>query len=296
MAKLRLRTGIVAVLLVFVAPMVTAGAAEPLRVVASFSVIADLVSEVGGEHVSVTSLVPAGQEPHEWEPTPRDVAALAEADLVVVNGLGLEGWLDRLVAASGYSGPVIVASRDTKPILDASGAPDPHAWHSLLEAKHYLAAIADGLIRAAPRLESDFARRREEYARLLTAMGDAAKSAVSMVPQDRRVAYATHDAFAYLERDHGILVQSPAGVGGPAQASARQLAELVGRIHETGAKAVFPEAGGESRLAHVLADEAGVRVGAELYAGTLSGPEGPAPNYVDMWLRNLFLMLFAMTP
>lgn len=296
MGRSRFRIAIITVLLISVVSVETASAREPLHVVASFSIIADLVSEVGGEHVSVISLVPAGREPHEWEPTPRDVAALREADLVVVNGLGLEGWLDRLVEASGYDGPIVVASRDTRPVLDASGGPDPHAWHSLLEAKHYVAAIADGLIQAGPRFESDFARRRDEYTRLLTAIGGAAKSAISMVPQDRRVAYATHDAYAYLERDHGILVQSPAGTGGPAQASARQLAELVGRIHETGAKAVFPEAGGESRLAHVLADEAGVRVGAELYAGTLSGPEGPAPNFVDMWLRNLFLMLFAMAP
>jgi zinc/manganese transport system substrate-binding protein len=269
---------------------------EPLRVFASFPILADLVAEIGGEHVVVTSLVPAGAEPHEWEPRPGDVAALAEADLVVINGLGLEGWLDRLVAASGYDGPVVTASRDVEPILDPSGVPDPHAWHSIPNVRLYLRAIADGLGQAAPQFEAEFARRRDDYARILTLIAETTEVGISMIPPERRVAYTTHDAFAYLERDHGITVLSPTGSGGAAQPSARHLAELVGRIHETGARAVFPEAGGDPRLAHVLADEAGVKVGEPLYAGTLSGPDGPAPKFADMWLRNVFLMLFAMTP
>jgi zinc/manganese transport system substrate-binding protein len=283
---------------VFLAALIAAAPAradEPLRVVASFSVLANLVREIGGEHVFVTTLVPAGGEPHEWEPLPRDVAALAGADLVVVNGLGLEGWLERLVEASGYEGRVLTASREVSPILDNAGAPDPHAWHSIPQVKRYLDVIAEGLADAAPQYRGDFAKRRDDYARLLTRLGKAANGIIAMVPPERRVAYAVHDAFAYLERDHGIKVLSPAGVAGTAQPSAKHLAELVGRIHETGAKAVFPEAGGDARLAHVLADEAGVAVGAALYAGTLSKPDGPAPGYVDMWLRNVFLMLQAMT-
>lgn len=269
---------------------------ESLRVVASFSILADLVREVGGDHVAVSSLVPVGREPHEWEPLPRDIAALSEADLVVVNGLGLEGWLDRLIAASGYRGPVLVASREVTPIVSASGAPDPHAWHSLRQATLYTSAIADELSRIAPHHAADFAKRRDGFARTLTIVGRAVDIAVSMVPVERRVAFTTHNAFAYLERDHGITVLSPLGPDSAAEGSAKGLAELVGRIHETQAKAVFPEAGGEERLAHILADEAGIAVGERLYAGTLSGPEGPAPNYIEMWSHNVFLMLYAMTP
>lgn len=274
----------------------SARAEEPLRVVASFSVLADLVREVGGDRVTVSSLIPIGGEPHDWEPLPRDIAALSRADLVVVNGLGLEGWLDRLIAASGYKGEVLVASSGVSPILTASGDPDPHAWHSLGQVQLYLAAIEDGLSRAAPRHAAEFAKRREGFARTLSMVGRAVDLAISMVPPDRRVAFTTHDAFAYLERDHGITVLSPAGPDSAAQGSAKRLAELVGRIHESRAKAVFPEAGGETRLAHVLADEAGVEVGGELYAGTLSGPGGPAASYIEMWSHNVFLMLYAMTP
>ena len=285
-----------AAILLAIVPGSPARAEEPLRVVASFSILADLVREVGGDHVAVTSMVPVGGEPHDWEPQPRDVAALGKADLVVVNGLGLEGWLDRMVAASGYKGPVLVASSGVTPILSTSGAADPHAWQSLAEVKLYIDAIADGLSRAAPDHAADFARQRDRYLRMLSVVGRAVDLAIAMVPPERRVAYTTHSAFAYLERDHGIRVLSPAGPENAAEGSAKRLAELVGRIHDTGAKAVFPEAGGNVRLAHVLADEAGVEVGDALYAGTLSGPDGPASNFIDMWAHNVFLMLYAMTP
>lgn len=271
-------------------------AEEPLRVVASFSVLADLVREIGGDHVEVSSLVPVGSEPHDWEPLPRVIAVLSGADLVVVNGLGLEGWLDRLVAASGYKGAILTASRGITPILSDSGAPDPHAWHSLGQVKLYAAAIADELSRVDPQHARDFAKRRDDFVRTLAIVGRAVDMAVSMVSPERRVVFTTHDAFAYLERDHGITVLSPVGPDSTAEGSARGLAALVGQIHETRAKAVFPEAGAEDRLAHVLADEAGIGVGEPLYAGTLSGPDGPAPNFIEMWTHNVFLMLYAMTP
>lgn len=271
-----------------------AGADEPLRVVASFPVLADLVRQIGGEHVAVTSLVPPGGEPHHWEPRPRDVVVLAGADLVVVNGLGLEGWLDRLVGAAGYQGPVAVASRDVAPILDRAGNPDPHAWHSITQVRLYLQPIADGLIEAAPQHEAAFIERRDGYARRLSRIGEAADRAIAAVPPDRRVAFTTHDAFAYLERDHGIAILSPAGPDSAAQPSARRLAELVARVRAAGVEAVFPEAGGDARLAHVLAAEAGVAVGGVLYAGALSGPDGPAATVADMWRHNVYLMLDAM--
>lgn len=273
-----------------------ARAEELVHVAASFSVLADLVREIGGGLVQVSSLVPVGVEPHDWEPLPRDIAILGKADLVVVNGLGLEGWLDRLIAASGYEGPVLVASRQITPILSKSGEPDPHAWHSLEQVKLYVAAISEELSRVDPQHGGEYAVRRDDFLRTLTIVSRAVELAVSTIPPERRLVFATHNAFAYLERDHGIAVLSPVGPDSSAQGSAKGLAMLVGRIRESRAKAVFPEAGGEGRLAHVMADEAGVVVGEPLYAGTLSGPDGPAPNFIEMWSHNVFLMLEAMTP
>jgi zinc/manganese transport system substrate-binding protein len=271
-----------------------ATAAEPLRVVASFPVLADIAARVGGDRVRVSSLVGRNAAPHGWSPKPQDVRRLAGADLVVVNGLGLEGWLDRLVAASGYQGPVLAASRDVMPLSDESGAPDPHAWHSPAEAGRYAAAIADALARLAPEDAPAFRANLAAFQGELAELTAWAGSAAAAIPAERRIVVTTHDAFAYLGRDLGIRVLSPAGLDSAAQPSARRMAELVAEIRAAGVKAVFLEAGGDGRMARTLAAEAGVAVGPPLHAGTLSGPDGPAPDYPAMWRRNVTLMLDAM--
>jgi zinc/manganese transport system substrate-binding protein len=271
-----------------------ARAEEPLRVIAGFSVLADLVSEVGGEDVAVDSLVPMGGAPHDWEPQPYDVAALADADLVVVNGLGLEGWLDRLIAASGYAGPVLVASRGVDPLLDASGAPDPHAWHSLAAAGLYARAIAGALTELRPGRADALRANLDEYLAALDKLDAWARGALAAVPPERRVVVTSHDAFAWLGRDFGIRILSPAGLDSAAQPSAKRLGELVAEIRATGVRAVFLEAGGDPRLARTLAEEAGVTVGAVLYAGTLTPACAAAANYLSMWQYNFVEMLKAM--
>ena len=272
-----------------------ARAAEPLRVVASFSVLADLVGEVGGEHVAVDSLVPMGGAPHDWEPQPYDIAALAGADLVVVNGLGLEGWLDRLIAASGYAGPILVASRGVEPLLDGTGTPDPHAWHSPAAAGLYARAIAGALTELRPGRADALRARLDSFLAELDALEAWARGALAEIPPERRVVVTSHDAFAWLGRDFGIRILSPAGLNSAAQPSARRLAELVAEIRATGVRAVFLEAGGDPRLARTLAEEAGVKVGAALYAGTLTPACDAAANYLSMWRYNFVEMLKAMS-
>ncbi|MCK5275477.1 MAG: zinc ABC transporter substrate-binding protein [Alphaproteobacteria bacterium] len=271
-----------------------ARAGEPLRVVASFSVLADLVGEVGGEHVAVDSLVPMGGAPHDWEPRPYDVAALAEADLVVVNGLGLEGWLDRLIAASGHAGPVLMASRGVEPLLDASGAPDPHAWHSLAATRLYARAIAGALTELRPARADAFRANLDAFLAELDKLDAWARGALAAIPPERRVVVTSHDAFAWLGRDFGIRILSPTGLDSTAQPSAKRLGELVAEIRATGVRAVFLEAGGDPRLARTLAEEAGVAVGAALYAGTLTPACDAAANYLSMWRYNFVEMLKAM--
>jgi zinc/manganese transport system substrate-binding protein len=280
--------------LLLVAVALPARAAERLLVVASFPVLADIVARVGGDRVEVSSLVGPGTQPHAWSPKPQDVRRLAGADLVVVNGLGLEGWLDRLVAASGYEGPVLVASRDATLLHDGSGAPDPHAWHSPVEAGRYAAAIAGALAQRAPEDDAAFRANLTAFQEDLAALAAWAEGEIAAIPAARRVVVTTHDAFAYLGRDLGLRVLSPAGLDSAAQPSARRMAELVAGIRAAGVRAVFLEAGGGGRMARTLAGEAGVEVGAPLYAGTLSGPDGPAPDYAAMWRYNVTLMLDAM--
>lgn len=269
-------------------------AGEPLRVVASFSVLADIAMRVGGDELAVSSLVGPGAEAHGWSPTPREVRRLAAADLVIVNGLGLEGWLDRAIGASGYAGPVVVASRAVIPIREAAGAPDPHAWHGLANVRLYAREIAAALVAARPDHESLFLKNLAAFETELSGLEDWARTGIAAVPADRRIVVTTHDAFAYLGREFGIEFLSPAGLDSAAQPSARRMAELVSVIRASGVRSVFIEAGGDPRLARTLADEAGIAVGGVLYAGTLSLPDGPAARYTAMWRHNFSLMLAAM--
>lgn len=280
--------------LLLIAVALQARAEEPLKVVASFPIVADLTRQVGGDHVAVTSLIPPETDPHAWNPAPRDVRHLAEADLVVVNGLGLEGWLDRAVAASGYTGPVVVASRDVKPILDSSGAPDPHAWHSLANAKLYAQVIAEALAKAAPQHADAFRQNLAVFGDKLSVLQTMMGNLLPLVRPENRVVVATHDAFAYLARDYGFRILAPQGPDSASQPSAWRIAGLVGEIHAAAVTAVFIESGTDRRLALMIAEEAGVGLGGELYPGTLSRPGGPAGDYLSMWEHNVFLMLHAM--
>lgn len=272
-----------------------AHAEEPLRVIVSFSVLKDLVKQVGGKDVEVTSLVPMGGEPHNWEPRPYDVAELAGADLVVVNGLGLEGWLDRLIAASGHAGPVLVASRGVEPLLNEAGTPDPHAWHSPAAIGLYARAIGGALTELRPDSADAFDANLDEFLTALDKLDAWARGALAAIPPERRVIVTSHDAFAWLGRDYGIQILSPAGLDSAAQPSAKRLGELVAEIRATGVRAVFLEAGGDPRLASVLAEEAGVAVGAALFAGTLTPECDAAASYLSMWRYNFIEMLRAMS-
>ena len=273
-----------------------ARAEEPLRVVASFSVLEDLVAQIGGQHVVVESLIPMGGEPHNWEPRPYDVAALADADLVVVNGLGLEGWLDRLISASGHAGPVLVASQGVEPLIGASGAPDPHAWHSPAAVGLYARAIAGALIELRPGRADAFRANLDEYLAALDKLDAWARGALAGIPPERRVVVTSHDAFAWLGRDYGIRMLSPAGLDSAAQPSARRMGDLVAEIRVAGVRTVFIEAGSDPRLAATLAEEAGVTVGPALYAGTLTPPCDAAAEYLSMWRYNFVELLKAMSP
>jgi len=291
MGRLRIPS-FVLLLLVSVAP--AAQADDRLEIVASFPVVADIARQVGGDFVHVTSLIPPESDPHAWQPRPHDMRHLARADLVVVNGLGLEGWLGRAVGASGYHGPVVVASRDVTPILTARGVPDPHAWHSLANAESYARVIAAALAEAAPRHAEAFHRNLSAFAGKLSVLQELMDNLLPLIPPESRVVVATHDAFAYLARDYGFRVLALYGSDSAAEPSARHLAGIVGEIHAASVKAMFVENGVDQRLALMISDEADIGLGGELYPGTLSRPGGPAADYVSMWEHNVFLMLHAM--
>ncbi len=199
--------------LIALASPASAIAAEKLKAVASFSILADLVKQVGGDHVDVTALVGPDGDAHVFQPSPLDVKAVADANIVVINGLGLEGWMARLVQSSGTKAPVIVASKGVRPLPgegDEKGKADPHAWQSIANAKIYIANIRDGLIAADPADKAAFEESAKAYLAKLDELEGEVKAAVASIPAKNRKIITTHDAFGYFGRAYGLSLHCAA--------------------------------------------------------------------------------------
>lgn len=274
---------------------VAARADEPLRVVASFSVVADIVAQVGGEDVAVTSLIPMGEDPHRWRPAAYEIGPLAKADLLVVNGLGLEGWLDGLVADAGYRGPILVASRGIQPLLTRSGAPDPHAWHSLVAVRSYASEIAVTLAGLRPGRAGPIRARLGTFLAELTQLDSWARGRLDAVPVPRRAIVTAHGGFAWLGREFGIRVLSPAGLDSFDPLPAARMNALLAEIRAAGVGAVFLDAASDPGISQALRERAGITVGPPLYADTLSPECSLASSYLSMWQNNFAVITETMS-
>lgn len=282
----------------------TGGTAPPVPVVASFTILADMVASVGGERVSVTSLVGPDGDAHVFSPGPADAKTLAGARLVVVNGLGFEGWIDRLIAASGYRGPVLVASEGIAgPQATATHAHDhghahrhgpgqaigidPHGWQSPAQARRYVANIAAGLARIDPANAAHYAERAQAYDARIEALDREARERFARVPEASRRVITGHDSFAHLGAAYGIRFFSPRGVSTGGEASARDLARLSRQVREQRIRAVFVENVTDPRLVEQLARESGAKVGGVLFSDALSAKDARAGTYLAMMRHNI---------
>lgn len=275
------------------APTAWAADPAPLKVVASFSVIADMVREVGGPWVEVHSLVPPGADAHVFSPTPVDAQRLAQADLFVVNGLGYEGWIDRLVKTTGYRGPVVVLSQGIQP-RRVGGQADPHAWHSLAHARSYADTLRAALSSARPAQASAFAARAGDFQARLARLERDATARFAALPAQRRQVITGHDAFGYLAQAYGLRFIAPRGLSSDAEPSAGAIAQLVRQIRELGGATLLAETVGDPRLLQRIARESGARVGGRLYAESLSPPGGEADTYLRMSQHNIDTLLQAL--
>ncbi len=267
--------------------------ASPLPVVATFSILADLSRQVGGDRVGVTALVSPGSDVHVYEPSPDDARKVAAAKVLVVNGLGLEGWMDRLSKAAGSSARVVVASAGVKPRdMPAEGGgkgreTDPHAWQSIANVKIYVANIRDGLIAADPAGADAYRANANAFLKQLDALDGEVRAALGKIPPARRRIITTHDAFGYFGAAYGFAFVAPEGVSTESEASARDIARIIRQIKAEKFPAVFLENVTDPRLARRLAAESGARVGGTLYSDSLSRPDGPAGTYIDMMRNNI---------
>ncbi|SDO16643.1 zinc/manganese transport system substrate-binding protein [Aureimonas jatrophae] len=280
---------------------IPAACAEPLRVVASFSILGDLAREVGGEHVVLTTLVGPDGDAHVYEPRPADARALAAADVVLVNGLLLEGFLPRLLAASGTKAPAVEVSRGAAILADPEGGHyhvvdgqavfhatpnDPHAWQSVHNAKVYVGNIARAFCEADRARCASYEANAVAYGHALDALDAEIRQTIDAFPADRRVGVVAHNAFRYFERDYGVRFLSPQGLSTEAEASAADVASLVREIRAGRAVAAFAENISNARLVERIAAEAGIALGGTLYSDALSKADGPAPSYAAMMRHN----------
>ena len=273
----------------------------PIKVVASFSILADLVRSVGGDRVSVDALVGRNGDAHVYEPSPGDSQRLVDARLIVVNGLGLEGWLDRLVAASGTPAPVAIASAGVTPRSAAPdddghghGGPDPHAWQSVANVERYVANIRDALVGADPDAASTYRANADAYLAQLAALDRDITAAVATIPVERRRVITGHAAFGYFGDAYGIVCLAPQGVAAEAEPSARAVARVIMQIRAEKISAVFLENVIDPRLVRAIARETGARVGGTLYSDALTAADGPAPTYIALMRHNVRTLAAAL--
>jgi zinc/manganese transport system substrate-binding protein len=291
----------------------TAVAGEPLRVVASFSILGDLVAKVGGEAVALTTLIGPGVDAHTFDPAPADLVALESADLIVENGLGFEPWLDRFFASTAPSGARVVASEGIAPRVageeheegdahegeDAGehGQFDPHVWHDVANAIVMVENIRDALAAADPANAGFYATNADAYINELEALDAAIREEVATLPEERRKLVTTHDTFGYFADAYGFTVVGTAlgslstEAGDP---SARDIALLIGQITESGVPAIFAENVANPDLMASIAAEAGVELAPPLYTDALGPPGSPGDTYVGMMENNAATIVQAL--
>jgi len=315
--------------LAFAAP---AFAQEKLNVIATFSILGDIVANVGGDRVEVTTLVGPDGDAHVFQPAPADAQAVAGAQVIVANGLGFEGWMDRLVEASGTKATIISASEGIAPIAFGEekhdhaegeahdhdhaegeahdhdhakeeagheghdhGAFDPHAWQSVTNVAIYVGNIERGLAAADPAGAEIYKVNAAAYLAELDALDAEIRAAVAALPEDRRTVVTSHDAFGYFAADYGLTFVAPQGVSTEAEASAQDVAALITQIREAGIAAVFVENIADRRLLDQIAAETGAAIGGTLYSDALSAADGPAATYLAMMRHNLGQLMGALS-
>jgi zinc/manganese transport system substrate-binding protein len=263
-----------------------AHAQDRLNVVTSFSILGDFVKNVGGDRVDVTTLVGPDGDVHVYTPAPADARKVAEARLLVINGLGLEGWLPRLVQSSGGKAEIVTATKGITP-RSIGAAADPHAWQSVVNAKIYVANIRDALAAADPANDGIYRAHAEAYLAQLDALDREVRDAVARIPPAHRKVISTHDAFGYFAATYGIAFIAPLGVSTESEASARDIAGIITQIKTQHIPAVFLENISDPRLIRRISAETGAGIGGTLYSDSLTGEKGDAPTYIDLVRHNI---------
>lgn len=283
-----------------------ASAQAPIKAVATFSILGDLLAEVAGDKVELSVVVGPDIDAHAYQPRPTDARALADARVLVSNGLGFEGWIDRLAKAAPFKGKAIVATAGVATLKAGADhdhshghshghGPDPHCWQDVQRARTYVANIAKGLAEADPANAAQYRERAQAFDRRLVELDAWVKAEIARVPADKRRAITGHDSFRYFSAAYGVKFQSPRGYNTSSEPSARDVAALIREVREQRIKALFVENMTNPGLIDQIARESGGVVGPRLYTDALSGPDGPAPTYEKMMRHNVTALVAGMS-
>ncbi|MBV1775989.1 zinc ABC transporter substrate-binding protein [Burkholderiaceae bacterium DAT-1] len=267
--------------------------AAPIKVVASFSILGDLAHSIGGEHIELTTLVGANGDTHVYQPSPQDVRKVSEAQVLVLNGLGFEGWQMRLLQASRFKGVQIVASVGIQALL-RNGIADPHAWHDPKRLMTYVRNIQAGLSKADPAHATLFASRADGLIAAIQQQDEQASKQFAALSATQRRAIVQHDSLAYLAQRYTLTLLPAQGISTESEPSARDIAQLVRQVRTSGIQAVFIESIANPRLMEQIGREAGLKPGGKLYTDALSAPGQGADHVVDMLRYNVSTLVSAM--
>ena len=308
-------------------------AEEPLPVVATFSILGDMVERIGGEHIALTTLVGPDGDAHVYQPTPKVARSVAEADVLFLNGLEFEGWLERLAEAASFGGAMVVATKGVVPIAfddhddhddhdehddhddhekhddhdehdehddhddhagHDHGAFDPHAWQSLENAVIYANNIAAGLAQADPENAGDYYANRATFITEVETLRADIGAMMKSLPADKRTVVTPHDAFGYFTATYDLTFVAPQGMSTDSEVSAADVAALITQIREESISAVFIESITDNRMMQQIANETGATIGGTLYSDALSAQSGPASTYLDMMRHNATTLFDAL--
>jgi zinc/manganese transport system substrate-binding protein len=285
-------------------PSLQAQTPAPIKAVASFSILGDMVQRVGGERVAVDVLVGPGGDAHVFQPKPSQARLIGQAQIVFSNGLGFEGWMSRLLNTANYKGRHVVVSEGIKPIEAEEahghdhkrhskkshghdhGEIDPHAWQSVPKAMAFVGNIAKGLCAVDAAGCDSYQRNATAYLVELKALDTTIRAQWAVIPAAQRKVITSHDAFGYYAKEYGVTFLAPQGVSTDSEASAKGVAQLVRQIKQENIKALFVENISDPRLIAQIGRETGVKPAGELFSDALTDSKGPAPTYVAMMRAN----------
>ena len=277
-------------LLVVTVPVIAKESA--IRVVTSFSILEDLVIELGGNHVTVINLVPRNSDAHMYRPMPSDSVAVANADLIIFNGLGFEGWITRLIEDARKEDIQLIASAGAR-ILTHDQETDPHAWQSFSNIRIYVQNISNKLIAMLPQHRNNLEVKKYNYLKKLDKLEEETQQQLAEIPIEKRIVVTSHDAFEYLGRELDIQFLAPVGLSLDAEASALDVASVIDLIRQRHITALFVENITNLRLLEGISAETDVAIGGRLYSDALSATDGPASTYLKMMKHNIESLLYA---